>query len=102
MFANLIIKWEKAIGKPTREFSLDGWLQRKKSGHNIYISGSLYRRRTFFCSKGFTYLEEVIMIIIEKISSLAGKTFMLWVMLFSIIAYASPANFIWIGEYVVP
>ncbi|MFC7440333.1 bile acid:sodium symporter family protein [Laceyella putida] len=42
------------------------------------------------------------MIIIEKISSLAGKTFMLWVMLFSIIAYASPANFIWIGEYVVP
>lgn len=40
--------------------------------------------------------------IIEKISSFAGKTFTFWVILFSIIAYMFPANFNWIGGYVVP
>ncbi|MGG1575624.1 bile acid:sodium symporter family protein [Fictibacillus sp. NRS-1165] len=42
------------------------------------------------------------MMIIEKISSFAGKTFTFWVILFSIIAYMFPANFNWIGGYVVP
>jgi BASS family bile acid:Na+ symporter len=40
--------------------------------------------------------------LIEKISSFAGKTFTFWVILFSIIAYLFPANFKWIGAYVIP
>ncbi|MCH5583488.1 bile acid:sodium symporter family protein [Shimazuella sp. AN120528] len=40
--------------------------------------------------------------VIEKISSFAGKTFTLWVILFAIIAYVLPDQFKWIGGYVVP
>lgn len=39
---------------------------------------------------------------IEKISSFAGKTFTLWVILFAIVAYVLPEPFKWIGGYVVP
>jgi BASS family bile acid:Na+ symporter len=39
---------------------------------------------------------------IGKISSFAGKTFTLWVLLFAFIAYFSPEHFTWIGAYVVP
>ncbi|MBB6284708.1 bile acid:sodium symporter family protein [Geobacillus subterraneus] len=42
------------------------------------------------------------MAIIEKISSFAGKTFTVWVIAVSIIAYAFPDHFTWIGGYVVP
>ncbi len=40
--------------------------------------------------------------VIEKISSFAGKTFTLWVLLFAVIAYLAPDHFTWIGGYVVP
>jgi BASS family bile acid:Na+ symporter len=41
-------------------------------------------------------------LLIEKISSFAGKTFTLWVILFAVIAYILPDQFKWIGSYVVP
>lgn len=40
--------------------------------------------------------------LVEKISSFAGKTFTLWVIIFAIIAYIMPNHFIWIGDYIVP
>lgn len=40
--------------------------------------------------------------LVEKISSFAGKTFTLWVIIFAIIAYIMPNHFIWIGAYIVP
>lgn len=40
--------------------------------------------------------------LIEKISTFAGKTFTLWVILFAIVAYVLPEPFKWIGGYVVP
>ncbi|WP_047152723.1 bile acid:sodium symporter family protein [Aneurinibacillus tyrosinisolvens] len=40
--------------------------------------------------------------VVERISTFAGKTFMIWVLLFAIIAYMSPGNFKWIGAYIVP
>jgi BASS family bile acid:Na+ symporter len=40
--------------------------------------------------------------VVERISTFAGKTFTLWVILFAIIAYSFPASFKWIGGYVVP
>jgi BASS family bile acid:Na+ symporter len=40
--------------------------------------------------------------LIGKISSFAGKTFTLWVILFAIVAYVVPESFKWIGGYVVP
>ncbi|QOT00294.1 bile acid:sodium symporter family protein [Brevibacterium sp. JNUCC-42] len=39
---------------------------------------------------------------VEKISSFAGKTFTVWVLLFSVIAYVYPEHFKWIGAYVIP
>ncbi|MED4024303.1 bile acid:sodium symporter family protein [Priestia aryabhattai] len=39
---------------------------------------------------------------IEKISTFAGKTFTLWVILISVIAYSFPEHFVWIGKYIVP
>ncbi len=39
---------------------------------------------------------------IEKISSFAGKTFTLWVLIFAAIAYIMPNHFVWIGSYIVP
>ncbi|WP_141432174.1 bile acid:sodium symporter family protein [Bacillus sp. 03113] len=39
---------------------------------------------------------------IEKISSFAGKTFTLWVILIAAVAYLYPENFTWIGKYIVP
>ncbi|SHE67931.1 bile acid:Na+ symporter, BASS family [Seinonella peptonophila] len=42
------------------------------------------------------------MAIISKISSFAGKTFTLWVLLFAVIAYFNPDGFKWIGDYVIP
>ncbi|MGQ7278036.1 bile acid:sodium symporter family protein [Brevibacillus thermoruber] len=42
------------------------------------------------------------MMLIEKISSFAGKTFTVWVILVSVIAYLFPDHFKWIGGYVVP
>jgi BASS family bile acid:Na+ symporter len=40
--------------------------------------------------------------VVEKVSAFAGKTFTLWVLLFSAIAYLFPENFKWIGPYIVP
>ncbi|GKU83000.1 bile acid:sodium symporter family protein [Niallia sp. NCCP-28] len=40
--------------------------------------------------------------VIEKVSSFAGKTFTLWVLFFAIIAYFSPDQFVWLGNYIVP
>src|SRR3954466_12979202 len=40
--------------------------------------------------------------VVEKISGFAGKTFTLWVILFAVIAYILPNQFIWIGDYIVP
>ncbi|PKG22884.1 bile acid:sodium symporter family protein [Niallia nealsonii] len=40
--------------------------------------------------------------VIEKVSSFAGKTFTLWVLLFAIIAYFLPDHFVWLGNYIVP
>ncbi|WCK52826.1 bile acid:sodium symporter family protein [Aneurinibacillus sp. Ricciae_BoGa-3] len=40
--------------------------------------------------------------VIERISNFAGKTFTLWVLLFSVIAFLAPSHFKWIGSYVVP
>ncbi|MED3687894.1 bile acid:sodium symporter family protein [Peribacillus butanolivorans] len=40
--------------------------------------------------------------LVEKISTFAGKTFTLWVIIFAIIAYIMPNHFIWIGAYIVP
>ncbi|QDX94181.1 bile acid:sodium symporter family protein [Brevibacillus laterosporus] len=40
--------------------------------------------------------------VVEKISSFAGKTFTVWVLLFSVIAYVYPEHFKWIGAYVIP
>ncbi|MBO1000298.1 bile acid:sodium symporter family protein [Bacillus sp. SD075] len=42
------------------------------------------------------------MSLVEKISGFAGKTFTLWVIIFAVIAYISPNQFIWIGDYIVP
>nr|WP_278430183.1 bile acid:sodium symporter family protein [Brevibacillus laterosporus] len=39
---------------------------------------------------------------VERISSFAGKTFTVWVLLFSVIAYVYPEHFTWIGAYVIP
>lgn len=39
--------------------------------------------------------------VLEKISTFAGKTFTLWVLLISLIAYLHPQYFKWIGPYVV-
>lgn len=39
--------------------------------------------------------------VLEKISTFAGKTFTLWVLLISLIAYLQPQYFKWIGPYVV-
>lgn len=39
--------------------------------------------------------------VLEKISTFAGKTFTLWVLLFSLVAYLHPQYFKWIGPYVV-
>ncbi|RFB34796.1 bile acid:sodium symporter family protein [Brevibacillus sp. VP] len=40
--------------------------------------------------------------LVERISSFAGKTFTVWVLLFSVIAYVYPEHFTWIGAYVIP
>ncbi|MFT8323365.1 MAG: bile acid:sodium symporter family protein [Bacillus sp. (in: firmicutes)] len=40
--------------------------------------------------------------VIEKVSSFAGKTFTLWVLIFAIISYFSPDHFKWLGNYIVP
>lgn len=40
--------------------------------------------------------------VIENISTFAGKTFTIWVILFAGIAYLSPDHFKWIGSYIVP
>ncbi|MFD6441697.1 bile acid:sodium symporter family protein [Peribacillus sp. NPDC060186] len=40
--------------------------------------------------------------LVEKISTFAGKTFTLWVIIFAVIAYILPNHFIWIGAYIVP
>ncbi|MBV7507585.1 bile acid:sodium symporter family protein [Bacillus sp. sid0103] len=40
--------------------------------------------------------------VIEKISSFAGKTFTLWVLIFAVIAYSFPEHFVWLGGYIVP
>jgi len=40
--------------------------------------------------------------VIEKISSFAGKTFTLWVLIFAIVAFNFPAHFAWLGGYIVP
>ncbi|MBT2737404.1 bile acid:sodium symporter family protein [Bacillus sp. ISL-7] len=40
--------------------------------------------------------------VIEKISSFAGKTFTLWVLIFAVYAYLNPGNFVWLGGYIVP
>lgn len=39
---------------------------------------------------------------IERISTFAGKTFTLWVLLFAIIAYLLPDHFKFLGGYIVP
>ncbi|XOS94547.1 bile acid:sodium symporter family protein [Brevibacillus laterosporus] len=39
---------------------------------------------------------------VERISFFAGKTFTVWVLLFSVIAYVYPEHFTWIGAYVIP
>ena len=40
--------------------------------------------------------------VIEKISSFAGKTFTLWVLIFAVLAYLNPGQFVWLGSYIVP
>ncbi|MBM7654508.1 bile acid:sodium symporter family protein [Neobacillus cucumis] len=40
--------------------------------------------------------------VIEKISSFAGKTFTLWVLIFAVIAYKFPSHFVGLGGYIVP
>ncbi|WP_223592638.1 bile acid:sodium symporter family protein [Neobacillus bataviensis] len=40
--------------------------------------------------------------VIEKISSFAGKTFTLWVLIFAVIAYSFPEHFVGLGGYIVP
>jgi BASS family bile acid:Na+ symporter len=42
------------------------------------------------------------MAFIEKVSSFAGKTFTLWVILFAVLAFMLPDSFGWIGGYIVP
>jgi BASS family bile acid:Na+ symporter len=39
---------------------------------------------------------------LARFSRFVGNTFALWVLLFSILAYLSPASFKWIGAYIVP
>jgi BASS family bile acid:Na+ symporter len=40
--------------------------------------------------------------VIEKISTFAGKTFTLWVLVFAVLAYLLPAHFTWLSAYIVP
>jgi bile acid:Na+ symporter, BASS family len=40
--------------------------------------------------------------VVEKISTFAGKTFTLWVIILAVIAYMFPDNFKWLGAYIVP
>lgn len=40
--------------------------------------------------------------VIEKISTFAGKTFTLWVLIFAVFAYLMPGHFKWLGAYTIP
>ena len=39
---------------------------------------------------------------IARLSQFVGKTFALWVLLFAVLAFYAPAQFKWIGPYIVP
>ena len=39
---------------------------------------------------------------IARLSQFVGKTFALWTLLFAILAFFFPAEFKWIGPYIVP
>ncbi|WP_057913946.1 bile acid:sodium symporter family protein [Peribacillus muralis] len=40
--------------------------------------------------------------LVEKVSTFAGKTFTIWVMVFAVIAYIFPNHFTWLGAYIIP
>jgi bile acid:Na+ symporter, BASS family len=40
--------------------------------------------------------------LVDRISTFAGKSFTLWVIIFAIMAYMFPDHFKWIGAYIVP
>lgn len=40
--------------------------------------------------------------IIARLSRFVGSTFALWVLLFAVLAFFAPAQFRWIGPYIVP
>ena len=39
---------------------------------------------------------------IARLSRFVGSTFAIWVLLFAILAFYAPAQFRWIGPYIVP
>jgi bile acid:Na+ symporter, BASS family len=45
---------------------------------------------------------EKIMRILVKVSQFVGNTFVVWVLLFSILSFLYPQGFTWIGPYIVP
>nr|WP_322786648.1 hypothetical protein [Advenella kashmirensis] len=39
---------------------------------------------------------------IARLSQFVGKTFVIWVLLFAILAFFNPASYAWLGKYIVP
>ena len=39
---------------------------------------------------------------IARLSQFVGKTFVIWVLLFAILAFFNPASYTWLGKYIVP